>query len=238
MENRPKKNMNNIGTLKEKSLHAQIKEWYRSDGDRVEVPVERYIVDIVRNDLLIEIQTGNFSAIIDKYSRLLQSHRIRLIYPIIYKKIIKTYDEKGNVISERKSPKKGRAEDLFDELIRIPVLLRNDNFEIEILSVEVDEIRCRDGKGSWRRKGISIIDRNLVKVIEQELFRSPSDLRRFIPADLPEPFGNKELAAAIPLNVRKARKITYTLSRMGSLEVAEKRGNELLYTRNFLRNQR
>ena len=231
MDDRYNSSTTGIGTLKEKSLHAQIKEWYRREGDRVEVPLERFVVDIVRNKLLIEIQTGNFSAIIKKYLKLLQSHRIRLVYPIICKKIIKTYNEKNVLISERRSPKKGRAEDLFDELIRIPILLRSDNFEIEILYVEVDEIRCSDGKGSWRRKGVSIIDCILVDVIERELFRTPSELEKFIPSDLPEPFGNKELAAAIPLNVRKARKITYTLSRIGCLEVAEKRGNELLYAR-------
>jgi len=52
-----------IGTLKESSLHAKLKEWYRKPGDRLEVPIDGYLIDIVHSDLLIEIQTQNFSAI-------------------------------------------------------------------------------------------------------------------------------------------------------------------------------
>lgn len=227
----PKQPSNGIGILREKSLHAQIKEWYRKSGDRVEVSVEGYVVDLVRGDQLIEIQTGNFSAIKKKYETLLQKYRIRLVYPIIRRKIIKTFDTNGELISIRTSPKKGRSEDVFDELIRIPGLLVSPNLDLELIHVEVDEVRRRDGKGSWRRKGVSIVDRELLSVLKSEILGSASDFSRIIPPDLPEPFSNRDLSAAIPLNVRKVRKITYTLARIGCLEVSEKRGNELLYCR-------
>ena len=57
-----------ISTLNEKSLHAALKEWYARRGDRLEVSVDGFLVDIVRprrgkraRDLLVEIQTGNFA---------------------------------------------------------------------------------------------------------------------------------------------------------------------------------
>lgn len=50
-----------IGVLNEKSLHSQLKEWYFRPGDRFEGIIDGFHIDIVRNKLLIEIQTQNFS---------------------------------------------------------------------------------------------------------------------------------------------------------------------------------
>ena len=47
-----------IGTLNEGALHAQLKDWYRRPGDRLEQNVGGFVVDLVRGDLLVEIQTG------------------------------------------------------------------------------------------------------------------------------------------------------------------------------------
>ncbi len=51
-----------IGTLNEKPLHAALKRWYGREGDRFEVRVDGFFIDIVRPrpgrpDLLVEIQT-------------------------------------------------------------------------------------------------------------------------------------------------------------------------------------
>ena len=66
----------------EYSLHSQIKNWYSIKGDKIEVKVDDYKVDIVRGDLLIEIQTRNLSAIKKKLAKLLVSRYVRLVYPI------------------------------------------------------------------------------------------------------------------------------------------------------------
>jgi hypothetical protein len=71
-----------IGTLNEKPLHEALKRWYAQPGDIFEAPVDGFVVDIVRGDLLIEIQTRNFSAIKRKLEQLLISHSVRLVYPI------------------------------------------------------------------------------------------------------------------------------------------------------------
>ncbi len=55
--------MSGIGLLNEKPLHASLKEWYAQPGDRFEQPVDGYVVDVVREGLLLEIQTANFSSI-------------------------------------------------------------------------------------------------------------------------------------------------------------------------------
>src|SRR5919112_1615330 len=113
--------MSGIGLLNEKALHASLKQWYARPHDRFEVPVDGFVIDIVRDDLLIEIQTGNFSSIKSKLTALARRHRVRLIYPIVQEKwIVRLATGKGAVAIRRKSPKKGRLEDLFWELVSIP----------------------------------------------------------------------------------------------------------------------
>jgi hypothetical protein len=36
-----------IGTLNEGALHAQLKDWYRRPGDRVEQLIDGFVVDLV-----------------------------------------------------------------------------------------------------------------------------------------------------------------------------------------------
>ena len=77
-----------IGTLNEKPLHAALKQWYAQPEDLIEVPVDGFTVDIVRGDLLIEIQTRNLSTIRHKLTTLAAQHRLRLVYPIAREKWI------------------------------------------------------------------------------------------------------------------------------------------------------
>ena len=68
--------------MTEYSLHSQIKDWYKISGDKLEAKVEDFIVDILRGKLLIEIQTGNFSAIKKKLTKLLSSSRSDWFVPL------------------------------------------------------------------------------------------------------------------------------------------------------------
>lgn len=69
--------MSGIGLLNEKPLHASLKDWYAKSGDKFEVQVDGFVIDIVRNDLLLEIQTGNFASIKSKLTNLVHSHQVR-----------------------------------------------------------------------------------------------------------------------------------------------------------------
>ncbi|HUV54163.1 MAG TPA: hypothetical protein VMW03_03050, partial [Candidatus Krumholzibacteriaceae bacterium] len=68
--------------MTEQSLHNQLKERYTGEDAVVEATVDGYVVDVVRDGLLIEVQTGNFSAIKDKLRDLLGNHRVRLVHPV------------------------------------------------------------------------------------------------------------------------------------------------------------
>jgi len=228
-----------IGTLQEKSLHAALKEWYAQAGDQFEVPVDGFVVDIMRGDLLIEIQTRNFFAMKRKLTQLLEHHRLRLVHPIAQAKWIHRVDRDGKTtISRRKSPQRGRLEHLFDELVSIPQLIMNPNFSLEVLLVHEEEMRCVEivskqvhRRSSWRRKGWQLFDHRLIKVIERRVFESPADYLTFLPSELPQCFTNDDLAQALGAPYHVAQKMTYCLRRMNTIELRGKRGASLVYSR-------
>ncbi len=213
------------------SLHDSIKEWYFEPGDKLEDSIGRYVIDIVRGEVLIEIQTKNFSTIKQKLEDLLKSHKVRLVYPIhLMKWIVRL--EKGNlkILSRRKSPKKGRVEEIFYELVYISDLLSEKNFSLEVVLVHSEELLVNDGNGSWRRNGWSIHDRKLLKVVDKKDFNSPENLRELLPIDLPPKFTTLDLAKSLALRISLARKMVYCLRKIEVISVIGKRGRMLLYS--------
>ena len=57
-----------IGLLNEKPLHAALKNWVAQPENQLEVAVDGFVIDIIQDGVLVEIQTGNFSAIRRKVS--------------------------------------------------------------------------------------------------------------------------------------------------------------------------
>jgi len=217
--------------MKESSLHATLKNWYTSTGDRQEVAIDGYLIDVVSKNQLIEIQTGNFSAIKEKVTYLVDLYPVRIVYPIAQTKWIIRIPAKGNTqLSRRKSPRKGRIEHIFSELIRFPNLSAHPNFSIELLLTREEEIRREDGKGSWRRKGQSIIDHRLIDIVARHLLESPKDYRALLPPELMRPFTNRELSEALRLPPRLSTKMTYCLKAMGVLTIVGKRSRANLYS--------
>ena len=221
-----------IGTLNEKPLHAALKMWYARPGDRFEVSVDGFIVDIVRGDLLVEIQTCNFAAIKRKLAALTVRHPVRLVYPIAREKwIVRLAEDGQGQLGRRKSPKRGALEQVFAELVRIPGLLSNPNFSLEVLLIQEEEVRRYDGRRGWRRHGWVTHERRLLEVVDQRLFETPADIVALIPPTLSEPFTTSDLAAAIGKPRWLARKMAYCLREMGALVPVGKQGNAILYSR-------
>jgi hypothetical protein len=222
-----------IGTLNEKPLHAALKSLYALPGDQFEMPVDGYIIDILRGDLLIEIQTGNFFAIKKKLQRLVVHHPLLLIYPVAREKwLVKTKHQNGNVIIQRrKSPKRGSFEDLFYELVRFPELIIQPNFSLEVLLIEEEELRHYDAKKNWRRKGWVTDERRILQVLAQKKYQQPEDFAEFLPYTLPQSFTTSDLASSTHKPLRLAQKMAYCLRKMNIIEPVGKTGRSITYTR-------
>jgi hypothetical protein len=225
-----------IGILKERSLHAALKAWYARPGDAIEVPLDGYHIDLVRGDLLIEIQTRNFFALKRKLPKLLEQHRVRLVHPIAAEKwLVRVAADGITEISRRRSPKRGRFEDIFDELVHVPALLAHPNFSLEILLIRQEEIRrvrtVREKPArrtrfprDWDRH-----DHRLLEVVDSRLISSIHDLRAFLPAALPVEFTNRDLAALVG-GYQRAQSMTYVLRQIGILKIEGKASRSTLYS--------
>jgi hypothetical protein len=219
-----------INLFNEKPLHAALKAWYIQPGDQVEVTVDGYIIDIVRSDLLIEIQTGSFPSLKKKLTELVKQHPVRLVYPIAREKWIVRMPEKGDrVLGRRRSPKRGIPVDIFEELVSFPELISDNNFSVELLLIRAEEVRRQDRRRGWRRKGWAIDERRLLKVLDRLVMETPADMAALIPEDLVTPFTTSDLARAIGRPRRLAQRMAYCLRAMGCIAPAGKQGNAILY---------
>ena len=220
-----------IGALNEKPLHAALKAWYAQPGDQLEAPVDGYVIDIVRGDLLIEIQTRNFAALKRKLLALVPQHPVRLVYPVAREKWIVKLSQDGGPSSRRKSPKQGVVEQIFEELVSLPQLLSEPNFSIEVVFIQEEETRRYEQGRNWRRKGWVTHERRLLQVMDRHLFETPGDLAALIPAELAEPFTALDLAEALARPRWLAQKMVYCLRKMGAIAPVGKRGRAILYAR-------
>lgn len=221
--------MAGVGTLNEKSLHIQLKDWYSQPGDQFEVPFGRLIVDIVRNGLLIEIQTRNLSAMRTKLPRLLDSHDVRVVFPIPAVKQLMKMGDGGEVISSRRSPKRGSFFDIFAELVSIPTLIDHPRFSLHVLLIEEIELRQHQAGGNWRRKGWRTMERRLDSVAGSVLIGGTPDLIAQLP-DLPSTWTTADLAELASVPRRIAQQAAYTLKHAGVAAPVTKRGNALVYS--------
>jgi hypothetical protein len=219
-----------IGEIQEKSLHAALKLYYAQPDDVVEARVDGYFIDIVRGDTLLEIQTRNFAAMKRKLNALLDAHPVRLIHPIAKERWVVRISEDGEIISRRKSPRRGTVDLLFRELIRFPEMVLHPGFSLEVAFIQEEEIWRDDGRGSWRRKHWSIADRRLLSVLECLTFESSDDFRMLLPESLPNPFTAVELAATRGCATNLAQKMVFCLRRMAVVDVVGKRGQAYLYS--------
>jgi len=222
---------NSIGVLRESPLHAALKSWCAGPGDKVEVPVDGFIIDIVQEDGLVEVQTGGFSSIRKKLLSLVEHHRVQLVYPIAQDKWIVKVAGDGQMVSRRKSPKRGRWSDVFDELVRFPKLLIHPSFSLELVLTQEDEIwRPATGR-AWRRRGWRVEERHLLRVVEHRVFATPLDLLGLLPGDLSEPFTTADIATVLHRRRPLAQKMAYCLREMGVIVPIGKNGNAILYER-------
>lgn len=128
--------------MREGPLHAALKAMLAQPGDRLEVPVGRFVIDVVHaNGELVEVQTGGFGPLSAKLDALLDEHRVRIVHAVAAWRRIVRVDEHGEVVSIRGSPKRGTAIEVFDKLIAFPSRLTHPNLMVEVVLVREDHIR-------------------------------------------------------------------------------------------------
>ncbi|HEY6013978.1 MAG TPA: hypothetical protein VIU37_08220, partial [Candidatus Limnocylindrales bacterium] len=195
--------------------------------------VDGFVIDVVGPDELVEIQTASFASVRRKLERLVVAHRVVLVHPIPIEKWLVRVDGDGAILWRRRSPKRGLALDLFDELVRLPGLVAHPNFRIELALVAEEEVRGPIPDGAryryprewWR------LDRRLLQVVETRRVDTPADLLGLLPAGLPESFTTADIVAATGRSRRLAMRAVYCLERCGSVTRLPRRGRLQAYGR-------
>ena len=219
-----------LSTYREGSLHAALKAIYAGPHDRVEERVGGFIVDVARADELIEIQTGSFESAARKIRRLVGDHRMLLVHPVAVERWLIHVDSDGAIIARRRSPRRGTALDLFEELVAFPELVAEPNFDLELALIREEEIRgpIEEGKRyryprTWRR-----LDRRLIEVVGLVRVSSPGDLLGLLPP-LPDQFTSADIAAATGCTKRLSMRAAYCLQKAGASTCIGRLGRMQLY---------
>jgi hypothetical protein len=218
-----------IGVLGEGPLHAAVKALLAEPGDRIEVPVGRFVIDLVRADgELVEVQTGGFGALGGKLDALLDEHRMRIVHPVAAERRIIRVDEHGAVLGTRRSPKRATAVAVFDKLVAFPALLTHPNLTIEVLLLREDHVRGPQPT-TKRRRTRDPGERRLVELLDRVTLRTTEDILAVLPALPREPFSTRELAAVLRCSTLLAQRTLYCLRMVGIVEPAGKRGRAPLH---------
>jgi hypothetical protein len=212
-----------VGELREGPLHAALKRVLARPGDRLEVPVDGFVIDLVRaGGELVEVQTGSFSPLRAKLDALLDRHRVRIVHPVAVERRIVRLDGDGEVLSQRRSPLAPGPEAVFAGLVSFPTLLDHPHLTVEVLLCREDHVRAAApvrGRRFRRDPG----ERRLREVVGSRILATPQDAAALVPAP-PGPFTTRELAAAMGVPVALAQKAVRCLLDLGQLEPAGRRG--------------
>jgi hypothetical protein len=219
----------------ETSLHRQLKAIYAGaggDGASQEATLGAFRIDVVRGDELVEIQHGSLAAIRGKVTQLLRKHRVLVVKPLVVRKtLIHCASKDGPETARRLSPKRGSILSLFDELVYFVKVFPHRRLTLETPLVEIEEWRY-PGHGRrrrWRKNDFQVADQKLVRLCGVEQFRTPTDLLRLLPSQLPKTFHTGHLAESLGVQRWIAQRIAYCLRNIRALREVGKAGNAHMY---------
>ena len=222
------------GSMPETSLHRDLKRLYGDDqhAARHEVHWGDFRIDVVTADELVEIQLGSLAAIRDKVARLLKSHRVRVVKPIVIQKQLITCPARGSAVTgRRRSPKRRTIWELFHELVYFVCVFPHPRLTLEVPLIEIEE-RRHPGHGRrrrWRARDYQVEDQKLLAVRGVHRFQTAADLAALAPDGLPAPFHSGDLAAALAIDRFVAQRVAYCLLHCGAARHVGKKGNARLY---------
>ena len=225
-----KREREGIGTLKEKTVHAVLKNYYAPDEKMQEVLLKNYVVDIYTGQDILEIQNGNFYKMRAKLDAFLEEYPVTLIYPIPHTKWLIWIDEEtGELSPKRKSPLTGSAYRAFSELYRIKSYLKNENLHFIFPLIDMEEYRLLNGWSKDRKKGSCRYDRIPVDLFDEVSVYGREDYLQFLPESLPDVFTSKDLSKTAKIPMKIAGMVLHILAYLGITERVGKKGNAFLY---------
>lgn len=248
-----------IGTLGEKRLHATVKRYLWDDVSCHERPVNdphaasdaesgtdggprgkprRMIADILTpGGEIMEVQTGGFFPLRAKIEWYLShtDYRVTVVHPMAAVKYLTWIDPNdGQVISRRRSPKRGEIKHIAKELYWLSPFIGDPRFSLRVLLLELEEYRLADGWSRDGKRGSNRYDRFPTALLEDVTLATAADYARyFLPDTIPcgEPFTAAAYAKTTAIRGKATYATLHLLCRLGLLKETDKVGR----SKGFLR---
>ncbi len=228
-----RKNGENIGTLKEKRLHQILKKFIEDDESMHEIQIGPYVADILRENEIIEIQTGCFYPMKEKLKYYLEktAFSVNIVRPLPYIKWCVWLDpESGEIRSRKKSNKKTLPKDIMRDWLFISDFLGNERLKITFLLLEEEEYRLLCGWSADKKRGSKRFQMMPIGLIEEKIYSKAEDYVEFLPKDLGETFTASEYMKAAGVRSYGGYSALKILCKLGLIEKSdEKRGKSFLY---------
>ena len=210
-----------IGIYNEKRIHRILKHSLCDDEDCFEVPVGRYVADVLSGGVTCEIQCGGFAPLLPKLTYYINETDlcVRIIVPIIAKRrLIRADRETGEILRVRNSPKRQGVYDALARLYPIRELLTEERISVTIALIEAEEYRYSE-RMRYRKKGAYDSELFPICLIEALTLEKLEDYAALLPRELcVDSFSAADAAKVLPLKGRALYSALNTLSAIGVLK--------------------
>lgn len=222
---------NQIGTLSEKSIHSEIKNYLEPNKEYQEVKVGNYIADIKRDNEIFEVQTQQFKNLISKLNYYIKNgYNITIVYPLIQEKYINWIDPiSTEIVERRKSSYKRYIQDIFKELYWIKDYIVKEQIKLKIITLTAEEYKYLDGYGQNNKYKATKIDKVPSKIINEINIQSVNDFKIFLPDTLPKEFTSKDFQKYTKSRSKYLGSGLKILREIGVIKVIRKEGNAYVY---------
>ena len=219
-----------IGLLKEKTLHAVLKDFVVDDITCQEVKIGRFVADVVQGEDITEVQTKNLRGLTKKLDFFLQTHNVTVVFPISQTKwIYWVSPETGLIEKPNKSTIKGTFPHALAELDGIKQFLDHPRLTVKLMLLETEEYRMRDGYGKYNTRRATKMDIFPVRLIETLSVTSTADLEKLIPPNLPAQFTVAQFCACGKYKPRAGFYAKRLLTETGFITECGKQGRAVLW---------
>jgi len=202
------------------SLHAALQEVYSREGGKTEAKVGDFRVDVLKGDLITEIQIAGLYKIKQKVRvLLLMGYKVKVVVPL-----------QSVLVEPGGTKNRDQRYKIFQELSHFVDVFPAPGLEVDFLMLK--ELRTwkkvKSGRHYVVPKGFMKRDTVPLAVIEEVRLREAHDLLKLI--DIPdEKFTARGLALRAGLSRRTASRACYVLRRTGVLNVEGMIGRAYLY---------
>lgn len=219
-----------IGLLQEHTLHRVLKFYLSSDEANHEIKIGKMFADVLIDNKIYEVQTKAFNAMRNKLDNFLPNYDVTIVYPVAYIKKIYMTNLYGEILSEKKSPKKGQPLEIFFELYKIKSYLKHDNLHFKIIMLDLDEYRIPTEKKRWHSKGYERENQIPNEIINIYDINKPTDFINILNEyNIPLNFDSKEFSKATKLTIKRGTTALNVLTYLEVVERIGKKGNSYIY---------